>query len=172
MADENETNDDDKQTPPKPPAKKADEPSLFFLHRLGVYTATALRKVGTVKTTKQVRYETDQLILYPGLNLVDAAELKKVAGNKAFKERCEAQEIEDLTLAYWDRCKPAKALGLIKGSGHVATLEKLLERETNRDKGQREKVIQGLRDHIAECKDTQGKAAAARRAQRAHNRAN
>lgn len=177
MAKKDETTDDETPTPPKPtppagrpPAKPKAKagPVLLDLHRIGAYTCTQLEKMEKLAATNQERFKTHQIVLLPGLNLVDPELLDRFTdpdhGNPAFCERIDTMEIEPLGLARWHKIRDLKALELVKRTASIPTLEKLLEQE------KREAVIEGLRDHIAECKDTQGKAGAARRAQRAHNR--
>lgn len=170
MSDEDET-----PTPPATPRKPQGEPDretathdgrelLIYSERGGPYGCDMLEKLEGLTNTNQERYRKHELRLMPGFNYVFESLWDRVKTNRRLNDKVEASEI--YIVLDFRRVRLNRVGKMIKESAHLPTLERLLKDE------KREKVRELLIDHIAECKSTDGKAAAARKAQRAHHRRN
>jgi len=172
--DEEVTTEDETPTPPaagKKPvgpervqAAHKGKQILLFNERGGPYCCSTLERLDGLTNTNQERYRVHDLQLMPGLNLVFVSLWETVSPNRRLQNKLKQGELYEVN--DWKKIRLNRLYKMIKDSANVGTLETILKAE------KREGVRQALIDHIAECKDTDGRAQQARRAQRAHNRRN
>lgn len=188
-----DTDDKSTTTVAKPPTRRRGQPRgdeaktdedlaapdgdvLVFNGRLGPYVATHTSAPpnmpsGAGKDDPVQRIEIKRVIIPPGLFLLTAEQWGMCKGNRGFKSRVAGHALvvisDDPAVSWqeeWMDARPKRCLEWIDDTADVNTLKALLTIE------ERDEVHDALTEQLETIKD-EGKAkAAARRAQRAHNR--
>lgn len=161
---------------PKSAAKKPKGDVLLFNEHGGPYLCTIVTPIkgvkGAGKDDPMSRNQIERIKVLPGLQLVSPEDFDKMAPNEGFRDRVKSQHMtiinDDAKLTWqkaWGELRTRRCEELIEHSADKATLEKILEQE------KREDVAEALRRQLAQIEGAGTTRAAARRAQRAHNRA-
>jgi hypothetical protein len=184
-------NDADKQptTPPAPPRrgsgkaapKLAPMPAsegevlVFNVHQ-GNYIAsrTSMRRdlpSGAGADDPRSRFDIERVIIPPGLFLLTAAQFGVCAAGSGFRKRVADHNLlivsDDPKMSWaeeWADTRPKRCMEWVEETSDSRTLQRILEVEDRSD------VREAIEEHLATIQDEGNAKAAARRAQRAHNR--